>query len=61
MQWTAHIACTLKIKNYMGKLQRQNPLEGYRSTCGENIKMAFLKIGWKKWAGFNWLRIEYSG
>jgi len=44
MQWTAHIACTLKIKNEytpdIGKLQRHNLLVGYRHIYEENIQMA---------------------
>jgi len=41
MQWTAHIACRLKIKNDIAKLQRQNLLLGYSRICEDNTKMAF--------------------
>jgi len=45
----------------VGKPEGKKPLGRPRSRWEENIKINLQEVGWGKWTGLIWLRLEAGG
>jgi len=65
MRWAEHIARMGEMRDVhrvlVAKPEGKRPLGRPRRRWEDNIKVNLQEIGWEKWTGLIWLRLETSG
>ena len=65
MRWAGHVARIEEMRDVhrvlMGKPERKRPFGRPRPRWEDNIKIDLQEVGWGKWTGLIWLRLETGG